>query len=387
MADPCENTNTILGCQNVINQANTLASLVEGYQNTINAGLANHAEGIDNLINGNTGNTGRSGPAANHAEGSGNIINSVGNALPDESENNHVEGITSRVGGYQNHVEGCNHNINGFQCHIVGCGHITDGSRAGQNLSGYNGYFLYDKSKSFGADIYNYSNQHGGGTNASQYPGEGIDMIDKTLLNGVYPIAQHAAYRNTSDGLSYSVMLKGPQDLKEGTFVTFNCRMTKERLIEPANAGDDVIGVITKTSGFIANAGQFAASTRIKYDAFHNPIVKINYASTSETANKPCCGKNQPKESTKSAASDPVIAFPGFQTVLKDNIDRQVPFIPFTEREEYYQVTMMGLVVVRADPCSKIGAKCDVEKGRAVRGNKYWVVKVIDSEHLLILFK
>jgi hypothetical protein len=390
--------NNIFGCQNTIDQLSVISSVAEGYDNSIMTGLANHVEGLNNIITGTTGVTGFNGSSNNHVEGQGNIINSIGNKGVDsttgnivESQNCHVEGLTSVVGGYQNHVEGCDHRVNGFESHVVGCGNFTDGSRAGQNQSGFGGYFLYDKSKTFGADIYNYSNQLGGGLDGpgtSQYPGEGISMIDKTLLNGIYPISQHQAYRNTSDGLSYSIMLKGPAGLKTGTFVTFDECMDEERLIKPANTCDDIIGVITKSSGFIANAGQFPASTRIKYDAYQEPIVYVNYATSTNVSSSITSTFNH-HFSIREDDQLPQkrILFPGFQTVLEENVDRAEPFVPFTEREEYYQVALSGLVVVNVYHKRKVDYKCDVKCGQAIKGETYWVVKIIDNDHILILLK
>lgn len=368
----------------------------EGFENTITTGSSNHIEGLyNNIISGDgnhaggTGNTVLSGIATS-IEGANNVVTSVGNIPGDGvSENCHIEGFNNQIGGFQNHVEGCNSVVNGFQSHVVGCNHQVDNARAGQNLSGYGGYFLYDPSKSFGADIYNYSNQLGGGLNPRNlYPGEGISMIDKTLANGVYPIGQHQAYRNTSDGLSYSVVLKGELGLTDGVFVTFsNCRdndyIHEQRPITMARCSDEVIGVITHSSGFIANAGQFPASTRIQYDVYRNPIIQTNYVTGKDATVCSSC-HNQPKSEP---STQQIISFPGFQTILRTDINRAVPFIPHTERPGYYQVAISGLVVVQAENAHKIGSKCDVRCGIAVRGKTFWVAKIIDDSHILILLK
>jgi hypothetical protein len=351
MSDPCTDTNTNLGCQNTIIETAVQASVVEGIENRIESGRAHHVEG------------------------EGNVVNSVGN-VAGPSENNHVEGLTHTVAGYQNHVDGCNHIVNGFESHVSGCNNRTNNNRAGQNISGYGGYFMSDQSESFSGDIYNYSKQLAGGLNERpEHPGEGISMIDKTLANGIYPIGQHQAYRNTSDGLSYSIMLKGVENLREGTFVTFGASNRKERLLVAATNGDDIVGVITESSGFIANAGQFPASTRIKYDPFHKPVIKLNKATTNGQVD------HHPDHSTAP------LNFPGYQTVPLNVIDRAIPFVPFTDRDNYYQVAMAGLVVVRASSIDNIGRKCGVKDGVAINGNDFWVVKIINRNHIMILLK
>jgi hypothetical protein len=429
MSDPCFNTNTTLGCKNFIDDNNVRASLVEGFANTIESGTGHHVEGSRNLIDlfpdtigptNNThiegsfnkgsgeqnhiegsdnriGNTGGTGPivhtinshieglgnvingSQSHAEGEGNIINSENLSQEIMSQNCHVEGLSSTVAGFQNHVEGCNHKVNGFQSHVAGCNNRTINNRAGQHLTGYGGYFLTDQSKTFNEDIYNYSNQLGGGLNdPGQNPGEGISMIDRTLINGVYPIGQHQAYRNTSDGLSYSIILKGEKGLKEGTFVTFGDLRCDERLITEAGCGDEIVGVITNSSGFIANAGQFAASTRIKYDQFHNPLIKINKSSSKNVTTK----THHQLIDNKSN-----LTYPPYETIIKDSVDRSIPFVPYTERKGYYQVALSGLVVVRARNANHFGSKCGVKDGIAVKGRDFWVVKIIDNDHVMILLK
>lgn len=270
-------------------------------------------------------------------------------------------------------------------------------------MSGYRGVFFTEENKSFAADNYNYSRQLGGGADAPNdplYPGEGISIVDKTILNGRYPIGQHQSYLNTSDGLSYSIMLKGEDGLKQGTFVTFSKDPCKEKLLIKAHRGDNIVGVITKTSGFIANAGQFPASERIEYDKYHNPLVFNNCVpnATSDLSSLKKSVKIAPSEHipAKINAGEEVkntcpegqhLAFPAFQTVPRQDINREVPFVPYTQRDNYYQVGLLGLVVVRVDPRSQLFNMCDVECGKAVEGNKYWVLERIDCRHALILLK
>lgn len=323
-------SNTTFGTGNVIN-APTTNSLAEGQNNTINNGNAHHAEGVSNTI--------------------------------DAGEANHVEGIDNTIlSGFNNHVEGANHLVEGFESHVQGTANRTTSVRAGQSISGFAGYFLYNPTVSFISDTFNYSNQLAGGIDGGNAnPGEGISIVDRTLINGVYPIGQHQAYRNTADGLNYAVMLKGKQGLSVGHFVTFSCKKdyTCERLIDKAECTNDVIGVITEASGFIANAGQFAASERIVYDDYKSPLYTTN------------------------------TTFPALRTIIKPGVDRTVRFVPFDERSDYYAVALSGLVVVKAkfDKCDKHYLKCNVKNGKAIPGDTYFIIQYIDKEHLLILLK
>lgn len=319
-------SNTTFGTGNVI--VGGTNNLAEGQNNTINGGNANHAEGVSNIINDGEGN---------HVEGIDNII----------------------VSGFYNHVVGANHVVEGFESHVVGTGNRTSASRAGQNLSGFSGYFNYNPNLSFAADTYSYSNQLGGGMENNLYPGEGISMIDRTIINGVYPIGKHQAYLNTSDGINYAVMLKGKLNLTTGTFVTIGCKKDGDRLIKKAKNTCDVIGVITEAAGFIANAGQFPASERIQYDEFKKPLRTVR------------------------------TQYPAAVTILQPGVNRATAFVPFNERLDYYTVALSGLVVVKADfdKCDKHVLKCDVKNGKAIPGNTYFIINFIDKYHLLILLK
>jgi len=396
--------NQSFGINNVIEGA-SIACFAIGTDNKIIDSDSCYVEGKENIV-GTSANDGRS----NHCEGQSNIITSgennhcegVVNAI--SGDNNHAEGLQQTVANYQNHAEGAGHHVYGFQSHVEGYGNKTSENRAGQSLSGYRGVFLTEENKSFGTDNYNYSNQLAGGADApnnnSIYPGEGIGVIDKIILNGRYPIGQHQSYLNTSDGLSYSIMLKGEAGLKQGTFVTFSS--CKEKMLTKADCGDNIVGVITKTSGFIANAGQFAASERIEYDQYHNPVV-FNNCVTSEKLEsltfKNCAPSEDNIKLLEKSKENPGIlpcpegkhlAFPAFQTIPKGDVteeQRASPFVPYTQRDEYYQVALLGLVVVRVNSKGHISHMCDVKCGKAVDGDKYWVVKRIDKRHALILLK
>lgn len=328
-------------------------------------------------------------------------INGVGNLVKGTNTNDPEKLILSTSGMA----------INGFQNKII----FETDTRKGVNLSGRQGYALFDKSKKYAEDTYNYSNQlaGGGGPLSSDFLGEGISMIDRTIVNGVYPLGKHQAYQNTSDGTNYSIMMKSDRVLKVGTFVSLStkcdcgCNDSYEKILVAAKRNCDVIGVITESSGFIANAGQFAASERIEYDKFDKPIIKLNIATSSEksqTNNLYSCIKasdeilpiyqsleeppnNQIEENNFKVGE---LLDPAFLTVIKSDIDRSVPFIPFNERPNYYQVAVSGLVVVRAKFSKQdlfCSNKCDVKRGKAVPGDKYWIVKIIDEKHLQILIK
>lgn len=284
-----------------------VADHIEGENNYIFNSEASHVEGISNFINiqisGGSGGTATilgTGGDGNHIEGFSNTVSN--------SDLNHVEGISNQVvgtGGAQNnhiegigitaqhsfnsHAEGCNHLVQGFETHSQGCANTTSNVREGQSISGFAGHFLYNQSLRVGADTYNYSNQFAGGIESTAFPGEGICMVDRTLINGIYPIGTHQSYRNTSDGLSYSIMLKGKCGLKPGTFVTFRTNelcIGDERLITVAKSTADAIGVITKSAGFIANAGQFPATERIQYDDFDYPVIQYNWLCPSTKSTK-----------------------------------------------------------------------------------------------------
>ena len=235
------------------------------------------------------------------------------------------------------------------------------------------------------------------------------------MLNGIYPIGRRQAYQNTSDGLNYAIMLRGKCGLKAGTFVTFGCGNSNNnnnhnhhgghRLIEKASCAEDVIGVITATSGvvgsagFVANAGQFAAADRIGYNEYHSPLVQLNISGGSGSnfvanvinGNSGTGGSISDFSAHISAnvQQNTTINFPANLTITRSGVDRTVQYIPYDQRSEYYQVALSGLVVVKADfkHDDKNVLKCGVKNGKAVPGNNYFIVQFIDKKRVMILLK
>jgi hypothetical protein len=403
-------SNICLGSRHTIDVTTTPFS---GFENQCN-GRANSIYSINNnptsLGNqvGGIGNTILDGQAMN--------MNGFRNTTTKGAQSN-IEGNTNRLNsGILVHMEGFFNTVEGNPqnlitedisiIHVEGFGNkvifVGDG-RSGVNMTGRRGYFLFDKNKPNAEDTYNYSNQlaGGGGPEQSLYHGEGISMIDRTIINGIYPIGKHQSYLNTSDGMNYSMMMKGEEGLKNGTFITLHnkkcnkcdkyCHKTSnERILAVAKNNDEVIGVISESSGFIANAGQFPASERIEYDEYHKPIIKLNTLTQNPQVQNFIEMEEEFNISQKeSNISQETILSPAFLTVPLENIDRSKFFIPFNERPNYYQVALLGSVIVNAKfkKRDRYHLKCDVKNGVAVPGTKYWIIKFIDKYHLEILLK
>lgn len=329
-----------------------------GTGNTIVAGTNNFITGENNTIQNGNANT-IMAISSTIVDGNGNWVGGIGN--------------TTGAGCFFAHVSGSNNGpVLGFESNVVGDGNRTNANRAGQNISGFAGNFLVNNSVSFAEGHYNYSNQLAGGIeNENIYSGDGISVVDQTILNGVYPIGKHKTYQNTSDGLSYSIMLKGYTGLQVGTFVAFDCPTKySERMIKKAKYSDTVIGVITTTAGMIVNAGEFAASERIQTDVYQAPIVHTNTVMNARLT------EHLDEE-----------VYPAFQTILKTGINRATPYVPYNLRSTYYTVAMMGLVVVNTKRKYHLKDMCDVKNGQAVPGDKYYIVQVIDDTHVKILLK
>ena len=445
------NANHVGGLENIIEKGD--GGNVVGSRNQILSGFRNNLEGSTNK---GEGNFNHGGGAQNFISGDVNICYGGQNQIKaDENTNfvlsfNSVKGIRNKIGtGTQNvdvkglnnevnmsiltSVEGLSNNVNRSSLvHVEGARNLVETknenvslgfihvegrnnkvkfeeNREGSHMTGQRGYFLFDENKSFPEDTYNYSNQlaGGGGPLVSSFLGEGISMIDRTIINGIYPLGKHQSYLNTSDGLSYSIMMKGNNSLENGTFVTLShcckCKKSNERILVEAKNNDEVIGVITKSSGFIANAGQFPASERIDYDEYHTPVIKLNIATldnlTDEDTTKIETIKLEHEDEKEIEIKECIakelsvkegeLLSPAFLTVPINDVDRSIPFIPFNERPNYYEVALLGSVIVNANfkKCDRHHLKCDVKNGIAVPGSKYWIIKFIDKQHLQILLK
>jgi hypothetical protein len=447
------NVNHIGGFNNIIEKGDYINII--GVNNKNLSGNANNLEGLNNQCEGDVNHC---GGIQNFVSGQGNLCYGAFNEIKDNDNTNitlsynSIKGLRNKIGVGQNiHITGINNNVpqailttvegeankvdRGVVTHVEGRRNLIErpvgttlqiihlegqdnkiifngDHREGSNMTGQKGYFLFDENKSFPEDTYNYSNQlaGGGGPLISSFPGEGISMIDRTIVNGIYPLGKCQSYLNTADGLSYSIMMKGDSSLKNGTFVTLDhkdcCKCNKksnERILTVAKNNKEVIGVITKSSGFIVNAGQFAASERIQYDEYHTPIIKLNIATldnlTNEDAIKLETIKFEHEEIKEIEIKECIVKesnikigellSPAFLTVPINDVDRSVPFIPFDERPNYYQVALLGSVIVNANfrKRDRHHLKCDVKDGIAVPGTKYFIIKFIDKTHLQILLK
>jgi len=404
--------NTCLGSRNLIDVKNTKFS---GFGNQCNGqfnrifSITNDPINLGNEVRG-IGNTILDGQAMD-VSGFANTVTKGFNSNIEGNSNSLVSGALVHIEGLFNRVEGNlkNEIFNDIeQIHVEGEDNkvifVGDG-RSGVNMTGQSGYFLFDKNKIRAEDTYNYSNQlsGGGGPTDSSYLGEGISMIDRTIINGIYPLGKHQSYLNTSDGLNYSIMMKSDYYLDNGTFVTLyqnKCNKCKrpcnkkslDRGLVAAKNNDEVIGVITESSGFIANAGQFAASERIEYDQHHTPIIKLNIATADNLKQENILKMGIEIENNildQQDIKEGELLSPAFLTVPINDVDRSVPFIPFNERPNYYQVALLGSVIVNANfrKRDRHHLRCDVKNGFAVPGTKYWIIKFIDKKHLEILLK
>ena len=447
------NANHVGGLNNIIEKGDR--GNVVGSRNQILSGFSNNLEGSNNISEGNFNHC---GGGQNFISGNLNICYGGQNEIKDNENTNYVlsfnsvKGIRNKIGtGTQNidvkglgnevnmsiltTVEGQRNKVNKSSIvHVEGGGNLVETkndnvslgfmhvegknnkvkieeNREGSHMTGQRGYFLFDENKSFPEDTYNYSNQlaGGGGPLTSSFLGEGISVIDRTIINGIYPIGKRQSYLNTSDGLSYSIMMKGDASLKTGTFVTLShkdcckCKKSNERVLVEAKNNDEVIGVITKSSGFIANAGQFPASERVDYDEYHYPVIKFNISTadnlTDNNATKIETIKLDHEDSKEIeikewrvkevGIKEGELLSPAFLTVPITDVDRSIPFTPFDERPNYYEVALLGSVIVNANfrNRDRYHLKCDVKDGIAVPGSKYWIIKFIDKTHLEILLK
>jgi len=73
--------------------------------------------------------------------------------------------------------------------------------------------------------------------------------------------------------------------------------------------------------------------------------------------------------------------------VTNPEFDAYRVYVPRIARKEWTPVSLIGKVRVRDNGECKVGMKCDCDNGIAVPGNKWHVLKRIDEDVILILFK
>lgn len=338
---------------------------LEGYSNTTIGGFTNHLEGSNNQTNAGINNT--------HLEGQFNTAN-IGS-------NNHLEGISNTIKeAYQTHVEGSNHGpISGFQGHIEGNGNVTSVDRAGQHLTGNQGYFKYCPNKSFADDTYNYSNQLAGGTEAPEEPGDGISVVERTLIPGKHPLGQVETFRFAADGWALSIIWPGRPNLPIGRFVTNDDHLSDcdllgncDRVLKLNQKKCTALGVTTSYSGVILNAGQSPGCQNNAYDQYHQPLTEINYNGTlynwlikqqvKITSEMVKILKNNTNQLPKQIAPHLDSSIQEELKVFWKNSDKfgvktkvsnmknKTTHIPYTDQDNFYEIAIKGLVIVKLDP-------------------------------------
>jgi len=206
------------------------------------------------------------------------------------------------------------------------------------------------------------------------------------------PFADYGEYFEWEDG-------NPSGEDRRGLFVTHSD--SHPNMIRLANANDDILGVITETSGFVGNSSEFTWAKALVVDNYNQPI-KI-YDKSFDLRN---AVNNLRIDSAKLSDSEMIAilkndgkAWGDFNdpdrvkpTVLQTNpdFDPKQKYIPRSQRKEWACVGLLGQLVVREEkemvclPGKRISCS---NTGKAIIGGTYKILKRNSPNTVTIFFK
>jgi hypothetical protein len=325
------------------------------------SGFYAHAEGLATAASGEAGHsegnrTVASGEAA-HAEGfgttaSGLYAHAEGIETTASGEGTHAEGIITTASGLTAHAEGWSTSASGFASHAEGF-FTSDNSLNGVHIMGSRG----------NAD-----------TPFSWFLGNGgvfspPSLAAKILYNGnaYIDVAWHGG------GADYAEMYETESGtaIEPGYFVTFAGAGEKIRL---AQAYDEyVLGVTSRTPGFVAGAGELRWKNKYKLDEWGGIVY--------EDAAVP--------DLTDKQGNVIVPAHVERQPVLDPTFDLSRTYVPREDRPEWVKVALLGAVRVRDDGSLIPGGYCAPGMGGIATAahTGYRVLRRTGQNQALILFR
>jgi hypothetical protein len=325
------------------------------------SGFYAHAEGLSTTASGEAahseGNRTIASGDASHAEGfqttaSGVEAHSEGYQTLASGEGTHAEGIFTTASGLYAHAEGWGATAGGFVSHVEGYNN-SDNNLNGVHIMGFNG--LADTPFSWFLG------------NGGFFSGPALAA--KILYNGnaYIDVAWHGG------GADYAEMYETESGttIEPGYFVTFSGAGEKIRL---AQAYDEyVLGVTSRTPGFVAGAGELRWKNKYKLDEWGGIVYEdITVPDLTDKQGKVVLPAHVEK-----------------QPVLDPTFDTNRTYVPREDRPEWVKVALLGAVRVRDDGSLIPGGYCRPGMGGAATAahTGYRVLRRTGQNQALILFR
>lgn len=330
---------------------------------------------------------------------------------------------TTVTGAYSSIVGGSNNSVNGDNAAVVGGdGNTASGDRSvviggndntasGNNNSvvvgGYNNTASGESSITLGGNnntasayqtkVGHYSKTgnagQGSGTSGDAFiVGNGSSITRSNAFRVAYSGSVYALSAFNSTGADYAELLEwedGNTDNEDrrGLFVTWGANDK----IKIANAGDEIVGIVSATSSVIGNAYEDSWQGMYLTDAFGQPITQIVHhdAEYADVEVPDIDEHGNILDTTHTEQQLLREAYDAEEYAVNPDYDPAQEYIPRSQRREWAKVGMLGQLIVIDDGTCTVGSRCTVgDNGKAVASEEgYRVMERIDETHIKIFFK
>ena len=174
---------------------------------------------------------------------------------------------------------------------------------------------------------------------------------------------------------------------RRGLFVTWGANDK----IKIANAGDEIVGIVSATSSVIGNAYEDSWQGMYLTDAFGQPITQIVHhdAEYADVEVPDIDEHGNILDTTHTEQQLLREAYDAEEYAVNPDYDPAQEYIPRSQRREWAKVGMLGQLIVIDDGTCTVGSRCTVgDNGKAVASEEgYRVMERIDETHIKIFFK
>lgn len=350
-----------IGGSNVSVSSNYSGS-IGGFSTTVTGAYSSIVGGSNNSVNGD--NAAVVGGAGNTASGDRSVVIG-GNDNTASGNNNSVV-----VGGYNNTASGessitLGGNNNTASAYQTKVGHYSKTGNAGQSSGTSGDAFIV---------------------------GNGSSITRSNAFRVAYSGSVYALSAFNSTGADYAELLEwedGNTDNEDrrGLFVTWGANDK----IKIANAGDEIVGIVSATSSVIGNAYEDSWQGMYLTDAFGQPITQIVHhdAEYADVEVPDIDEHGNILDTTHTEQQLLREAYDAEEYAVNPDYDPAQEYIPRSQRREWAKVGMLGQLIVIDDGTCTVGSRCTVgDNGKATAFESgYKVLKRIDDTHIKVFFK
>lgn len=334
---------------------------------TFVSGLSNAAEGYCSAV-----------VAGNNNSASGN------NSAVVAGNDNSASGNSSVVlGGTSNSVTAVNSATLG--------GYNNSASDFCAVISGYNNKALTQQLKSGHYSKDGVAGNTTGTTGDAFIIGNGTSASRSNAFRVAYNGSVYGLSAFNSTGADYAEMFEwadgnSNSEDRRGLFVTFD--ETDFSKIRLANAGDEVIGVISATPSVIGNSYDDTWQGMYKTDIFGQPISHtVHYDAAYKEREVP--DVDEEGNELETTHTEQVLvheAYDAEEYILNPDFDPEQEYVPRSQRKEWAVVGIVGQIVVVDDGTCVAGGRCTVgSNGKAtVAESGIRVLERLDDTHIRV---